>query len=99
MYSGFVRSMPCCNVDAVRRPASNVHVVLMPRYRIWSFLPLPVRLTAAPPSTGTFQMSQPSDSSTALLSFVHPNALFDGGTRLLWSSSTSANDVCVTDFV
>ena len=34
------------------------------RYRMASFLPLPVRLTAGAPATGTFQMSQPSDSST-----------------------------------
>ena len=56
-----------------------------------SFRPLPVRLTAAPPETGTFQMSQPSESRMALLSLVQPSA-GRGGFATLWSSSTLTND-------
>ena len=56
-----------------------------------SFLPFPVRLTAAPPDAGTFQMSQPSESSIALLSLVQPSA-GRGGFTTLWSSSVLTNE-------
>ena len=56
-----------------------------------SFLPLPVRLTAGAPATGTFQMSQPSESSTAPPSAVHPRA-GRGGFTTFWSFSVSMND-------
>jgi hypothetical protein len=43
---------------------------------------LTVRFTGVPPSTGTFQMSHASLSSTDLLSLVQPTALIGGFTLL-----------------
>ena len=60
-----------------------------------SRLPSTVRLTPAPPWTGTLQMSQLSEMRTNLPSFDQPNGRV-GGLTTLWSSSVLTNEVGVS---